>query len=354
MERMVQWTLANDQEGEGVAFDWADIMKSYFNAGLPNMLVLKRSLRVFGAVYNTLSGSARYSDITGMRSYWQLAADFVLSLTDNPYRDGKHRFTGPLQAAEAIGLAGDESISWILNYEVGIKGLDGKPPREPGFMEIPAIVDALYRDGATVGEVTHFVNEVHQARLAEQKLFLQAVDQWSAVTAANRLGQRHLDGRTFQIQEAGVTYRVAVVFSDNRRIVSAIRGSSFKPHIIVRVTPKTMHIALFAKGLDVTPIVSRLRAACWAAVGNTSILPDDVLNREWTIDQVPQLCFQKKAGNILNGSMTAPHVPPVTIGLKKYMDCVVQGLGEIAKMAAQHRRDAKRRQQQRREARKMA
>lgn len=352
LERMVQWALANDQDAKGTAFDWADIMKAAFHAGLSDIATMKCSLRVFDAMYNTLSGRMKYSDITGMRGYWQLAADFVLGLTENKYRDDpQFHFSGPLDAAEHLGLAGDESISWILNYEATIKGLDRKPSREPGFMEIPCIVDALYHDGATVEEVTHFVGGMHHARLTEQKLFLRAVDQWAAITTANRQHQRHPDGRTFSVEEAGVTYRVAVVFSDNRRIVSAIRASwSERPHVIVRVIPKTKHISLFANGLDVTHVVARLRTACWTAVGNTSTLSDEKLAHEWTITEVPQLCFQKKAGNILNGSLTAPHMEPVRIGLKTYMNCVTDGLREVAQAAAQHRKDVRRRSRERHQA----
>ena len=67
LERMVRWTLANDQEAAGVAFDWSDIMKAAFHAGIPARTMLKRSFRVYDAVYHTLSGTAKYRDITGMR-----------------------------------------------------------------------------------------------------------------------------------------------------------------------------------------------------------------------------------------------------------------------------------------------
>lgn len=336
IERMVQWTLANDQEAIGTAFDWSDIMKAFFAAGAGNMATLLQSLRVFDAVYNTLSGRAKYRDITGMREYWKLAADFVLELAPaKPAGD----FSGPCAAAEAVNMYGNELISWILNYEVSVKGLEGAPSRTPGFMEIPSIVEALYRDGASVSDVGRFVRDLLTARLIEQKLFMQALDEWRQ----NR--------QIFTIEEAGVAYRVAVVVSENRRIVSAIRADA-RPHVIIRMLPKTGHISVFASGLDVTPIVKRLRAAAWAAVGNTSILPAERLAHEWTITEVPQLCFQKNAGNILNSSLTARGVPPVRLTLKTYISIVKAGLREVATAAAQHRKDAKRRSQERREARK--
>ncbi|HUO75484.1 MAG TPA: hypothetical protein VMU12_01010 [Candidatus Paceibacterota bacterium] len=352
LERMVQWTLANDQDAEGTAFDWSDIMKAGFHAGASNMVMLKRSFRVFDAVYNTLSGTAKYRDITGMRGYWQLAVDWVLGLTKNDLLSNpKYLFSGPIHAAQAIGLAGDESISWILNYETDVFGLDGKPPRVPGFMEIPNIVDALFHDGASIGEVTYFVREMLNARLAEQRLFLKAVDQWASIMAAKH--GTHPDGGTFTVEESGVTYRVAVVVSDNRRIVSAVRAHGpRRPHVIVRVLPRTGHISLFANGLDVTPIVARLRAACWEVMGNTSPLPPEKLAHEWTITEVPQLCHQKKAGNILNGSLTAPHVDAVRLSLKTYITIMKAGLREVARAAAQHRRDAKRRSEKRRDERR--
>ena len=341
LEKMVQWTLANDQDAAGTSFDWSDIMKAGFHAGMPDLIMLKRSFRVFNAVYNKLSGCQKRIDISGMPDYWHLAAEWVLSLTKNDFLNNpEYDFSGPLLAAKATGLDHSELISWMLKYEVNIKGLDGQPPREPAFMEIPSIVEALYHDGASVGEVTHFVREMLNARLAEQKLFIRASDEW----AANR--------KMFWVQQDGVTYKVAVVTSDNRRIVSAVRASSDRPHAVIRMLPKTGHISLFANGLDVMPIAVRLRAACWAAVGNTSILSDERLRHEWTIEEVPQLCLQRKAGNILNASLTAPHVEPIRLSLKTYIAVVKAGLREVARATALHRKETKRRARQRHDARK--
>ncbi|HTP57023.1 MAG TPA: hypothetical protein VMJ72_01950 [Candidatus Paceibacterota bacterium] len=352
LEKMLDWALRNDQDAEGTAFDWSDIMKAAFHAGIPARTMLKRSLRIFDAVYNTLSGKTKYTDISGMRSYWQLAADWVLDFAPyKPTADFSRQVSGPLMAAKAMDLTRDERIYWIINYEINVFGDAGKPPRTPGFMEIPSIVESLYHDGASVGEVTYFVREMLNARLAEQKLFNDATDEWNAVLDAQRNHEKTPNGSTFELEEWDVTYKVAVVVSDNRRILSAIRNSHTRPHVIVRAQPSTGHISLFGNGLDVTPVVKRLRAACWEAVGNTSILTPERLAHEWTIAEVPQLCFQKKAGNILNGSLTAPHVEPVRIGLKTYLSVVKYGLREVARAAVLNRKAAKRRSRERRDAR---
>ncbi len=223
--------------------------------------------------------------------------------------------------AKALGINAPE-ISYFLDYVLERDTNAGAHP-----LELEPLVKMLVRQNPGRLDITlSFVSDVFETVVMEQQAFLNLTRE-----------EFEKDSQLFDAIGPNNPIKLALINSDNPQVNKYARWKNGGGcNVVIQYQPEKSHVQIFANtsaGIDLTETAAILRyeeqasagkifIRDWQALrsrGNASIEEDSEIKR---LDQ----WYLVGPGVLLNGSLSAPNVPPTALAIERILELVKIGI----------------------------
>lgn len=187
-----------------------------------------------------------------------------------------------------------------------------------GRFELNALAKELKRvaDSVEVDQWVAFAEEAHQRSQAE---FVQAKEEYPK------------QARQIQIAAPGRSIIMAVVESDNPKMVAACRHNGAQFVVIRQSTGHTQILAKPGFNFPMAEVAKALRLLEQQAAGEALVTDPVLLVQEGRLEQVPEWFYFPGTSSVMNGSRSATDVMPTKLSL-----ATIRAAVEVALSAKLH------------------
>ncbi len=307
VKAMLEHAVRVDRTATAAGFDASALAKAWHRNNVPTHQVRRMFDRAAEARFNVLSGRVRNANWKARPDLDRLASEWLVKLVKPTGYEGPASFATAYEAAVLLNVSGWDSFGPVLNYLQ-----DGKNDPKDVF-SLMGTINAMNMDGASLEAVREFALTSLDAKVIEQRRFIEGLDK---LRALRKDGKLYINGTSLSIMH---------VRDDNPEINRSARNLDKNYDLFIQRRTDGHVVIWYNKKLNMDGAVARLRMGD-RTVRKMPRLPWDRLTAEGTLPEAPWWYYNPAAGQVMCGSLTNKGTPVTRLDDNDIVRCIIRGL----------------------------